>query len=425
MVSTDIDWSITMFQSVIESLIQILHQDGYTNLVVSHTLASTSFTEHEKRLYTKWVYGVVEHKIKIDYQLQPFIQGKRVKPYLKNALRVGVYGLDDLEVKDYFLVNTLVDTIKKKDYKGSLFVNAILRKYQTTPRRKIEGHTTEALSIRYSMPVELVSLLRRQYPKEIESILSCQSHHMNSYRINTLLTSCIEVEQQLQQENIDYQIEKKVMLKTKSSLLHHPLFQQGKITPQDASSIEVGLVLQPTFGARILDVCSAPGSKAMHLAAMIENQGTIVACDIYEHKLKLIEEAASRLGVTCVTTCLKDGKTAQFEAPFDYVLVDAPCSGLGVMHHKPDLKYHMSLAKIEDIKNEQVAILENSCTHLKKGGILVYSTCTINQDENEKMMRTFIEHHKAFKIVEEHTFLPTIDHDGFYICKLKECKDEI
>ena len=85
----------------------------------------------------------------------------------------------------------------------------------------------------------------------------------------------------------------------------------------------------------------------------------------------------------------------------------------------------MSLAKIEDIKNEQVVILENSCTHLKKGGILVYSTCTINQDENEKMMRTFIEHHKAFKIVEEHTFLPTIDHDGFYICKLKECKDEI
>ncbi|MCM1513389.1 MAG: 16S rRNA (cytosine(967)-C(5))-methyltransferase RsmB [Anaeroplasma bactoclasticum] len=413
-----------MFQAIIESLIQILHQDGFTNLVVSHTLASTTFTEHEKKLYTKLVYGVVEHKMKIDYQLQPFIQGKRVKPYLKNALRVGAYGLDYLEVKDYFLVNALVDTVKKKDYKGSLFVNAILRKYQATPRRKIEGQNMEALAIRYSIPVELLALLKHQYPKEIESILSCRSHHLNMYRINTLLTSCVEVEQILQQENISYQIEKSVILKTESSLLHHPLFQQGKITPQDASSIQVGFVVQPNFGARILDVCSAPGSKAMHLAAMIGNQGTIVACDIYEHKLKLIEEAASRLGVTCVTTCLKDGKTAQFAEPFDYILIDAPCSGLGVMHHKPDLKYHMSLAKIDAIKKEQAAILENSCANLKKGGILVYSTCTINQDENEKMIRTFIAHHKEFQIVEEHNFLPTIDQDGFYICKLKERMDE-
>lgn len=413
-----------MFQSVIESLIQILHQDGFTNLVVSHTLSSTTFTEHEKKLYTKLVYGVVEHKMKLDYQLQPFIQGKRVKPYLKNALRVGAYGLDYLEVKDYFLVNALVDTVKKKDYKGSLFVNAILRQYQARPRRQIEGQGIEALSIRYSIPVELLSLLKRQYPKDLDSILSCQSHNLNVYRINTLLTSCKEVEHILQQDEIPYQIEENVILKTESSLLHHSLFQQGKITSQDASSIQVGLVLKPNPGVRILDVCSAPGSKAMHLAAMIANQGTIIACDIYEHKLKLIQEAASRLGVTCVTTCLKDGKTARFDEPFDYVLIDAPCSGLGVMHHKPDLKYHMTLDKMESIQKEQAAILENSCSNLKKGGILVYSTCTINQDENEKMIRAFIAHHKEFEIMEEHLFLPTENQDGFYICKLKERVDE-
>lgn len=414
-----------MFQSVIESLVQILHQDGFTNLVVCHTLESSSLTEHEKRLYTKLVYGVVENKIKLDYLLQPFIQGKRVKPYLKNALRVGAYGIDHLEVKDYFLVNALVDTVKKKDYKGSLFVNAILRKYQATPRRKIEGQDAQALSIRYSMPVELITLLKYQYPDCIESILSCKNHSQNVYRINTLLTSSEEVEHILQQEGLSYHIQDDIIIKTYSNLLHHRLFQEGKITPQDVSSIQVGFVLQPSLGARILDVCSAPGSKAMHLAAILENTGTIIACDIYEHKLKLIQEAANRLGVTCVTTCLKDGKTAVFDEPFDYILADVPCSGLGVIHHKPDLKYQMTLAKIEDIKKEQFAILENCCKNLKKGGILVYSTCTINQDENEKMIRRFITHHPEFEIIEERIFLPSIDQDGFYICKLKESMDEI
>ena len=137
------------------------------------------------------------------------------------------------------------------------------------------------------------------------------------------------------------------------------------IVAQDASSIKVGLVLNPNINTSILDMCSAPGSKAMHLAAILNNTGKIIACDIYRHKVKLIEENAQKLGVTNVVAKLLDGKNSSFEKPFDYILMDVPCSGLGVLNHKPDIKYQMTIEKINSIKKDQEQIVENGLKYLK------------------------------------------------------------
>ena len=196
------------------------------------------------------------------------------------------------------------------------------------------------------------------------------------------------------------------------------------IVAQDASSIKVGLVLNPNINTSILDMCSAPGSKAMHLAAILNNTGKIIACDIYEHKVKLIEENAQKLGVTNVVAKLLDGKNSSFEKPFDYILMDVPCSGLGVLNHKPDIKYQMTIEKINGIKKDQEQIVENGLKYLKKGGIVLYSTCTINKDENELFIEKLLRKHPNFKILEELKYLPTSTNDGFYICKLKETTNE-
>ena len=391
-----------MLQKVIESLVQILNQDGYTNIVVSDTIKHTNFTDYEKRLYTKLVYGVVENKILLDYLVQPLTSGKRIKPYLKNAIRVGVYSIDYLNIQDHYIVNSLVQTVKKKDYKASTFLNAILRKYLELPKRKIAtGNYLQDLSIKYSINLELVELLQKQYPDCIEEILSVKQDSKQSYRINTLKTNKEEIANLLNSKGIDYQIIDDVILITKENLINDELFKNGLIVAQDASSIKVGLVLNPNINTSILDMCSAPGSKAMHLAAILNNTGKIIACDIYEHKVKLIEEN-----------------------PFDYILMDVPCSGLGVLNHKPDIKYQMTIEKINSIKKDQEQIVENGLKYLKKGGIVLYSTCTINKDENELFIEKLLRKHPNFKILEELKYLPTSTNDGFYICKLKETTNE-
>ena len=165
-------------------------------------------------------------------------------------------------------------------------------------------------------------------------------------------------------------------------------------------------------------MCSAPGSKAFHMAALTNNNAEITCCDIYEHKIKLINDMAKNLGVTCLKPTVCDSVMQTYEEPFDYVLLDAPCSGLGVMKHKVDLKYQFNMKDVEDIVVLQKALLGRASRNVKVGGTLVYSTCTINKMENEEMIKYFLKKHKEFKLLEVHQLLPTNKNDGFYIAKM-------
>lgn len=409
-----------MYQLARDAITRIINEEAYTNLVVSEVIEKHSLTEHERRLFTKIVYGTVEKYLLLDYYLKPYTQGKRLKPYLKNTLRMGVYMLFFMDIANHFVVNELVKIVKKKDYKGSQLVNAIFRSILKDGLKDIKASSyLEELSIKYSYPLSLVEEIYKQYPVDIESILNMdyQSNY-NIYRINTLKTTIEDVEKYLQVQQIRYKIDKTTIW-VENSLINDVLFKSGKIIAQDSSSQKVGFVADPRVGNRILDACSAPGGKACHMATIMDNQGEIVCLDVYEHKIKLIEENAQKQGITIIKPMVCDSREYKTDELFDVIVVDAPCSGLGVMDHKVDLKYRMNVDTMNNLVGLQKEILDNLEQYVKVDGFLVYSTCTINQNENNKQIDEFLKNHTNYEKIYEEQFLPNNLGDGFYICKLQ------
>lgn len=409
-----------MYQLARDAITRIINEEAYTNLVVSEVIEKHSLTEHERRLFTKIVYGTVEKYLLLDYYLKPYTQGKRLKPYLKNTLRMGVYMLFFMDIANHFVVNELVKMVKKKDYKGSQLVNAIFRSIlkQELPSIKASSYLEE-LSIKYSYPQSLVEEIYKQYPSDIESILNMDyKQNYNIYRINTLKTSVEEVVEYLNTKSIKYMIDKTTIW-VENSLINDVLFKDGMIIAQDASSQKVGFIANPSPGDRVLDACSAPGGKACHMGTIMNNQGEIVCLDVYDHKIELIKENASKQGISIIKPMVQDSRTYEPIELFDIIVIDAPCSGLGVMDHKVDLKYRMNAESMNGLVNLQKEILENLHKYVKLNGYLVYSTCTINQNENNKQMDEFIKNHPNYEKIYEEQILPNNLGDGFYICKLQ------
>ena len=236
-----------MFNAILKSLITILYENAYTNIIVNQTIKHNHFTDYEKRLYTKIVYGVVEKKMLLDFYLQPLLKGKRVKPFVRNALRVGVYAMDYLKLPVYYVVNEVVGCIKKQDYKASTFVNAILRKYQSQKKPDLSSLTKlKRYSIMYSLPFALTALLYKQYQEQIISFFDEGEEPYNTYRINTLKAKLDDITSFLDQAQINYMVEEDIILQTKTSLIQSPLFQDGLIVAQDKSSMMVPLLLCPS-----------------------------------------------------------------------------------------------------------------------------------------------------------------------------------
>lgn len=410
-----------MYKRLATDLVKIFNDNAYLSIVLDNAITELKLSFNDKKVYTKVLYGVVENKMMIDYNLSPLIKGKRVKPFIKNILRIGVYVIDYLNMKDHFIVNELVKIVKKDDYKSAMFVNGVLRNYQRNEKPKIDHLSeVEKLSLELSLPIELTSLLYKQYKSDIIKFFESKTVY-NTYRINTLKTKVKHVLEVLDKLGVKYNINN-VTLSTKESLIDSDLFKEGYIIAQDASSIRVGEVVNPSPGSSVLDACSAPGGKSLHMASIMENKGSITSCDVYEHKLNKINDNAKKLGVSIINTLLADATSFDYKQKFDYCLVDVPCSGLGVINHKPDLKYHISIKDIEEINNLQKKIIRHVKDYVKDGGILVYSTCTINKFENEWLIKDFLNEFKEFKKLEEEIILPNELQDGFYICKMRKEK---
>ena len=410
-----------MYKRLATDLVKIFNDNAYLSIVLDNAITELKLSFNDKKVYTKVLYGVVENKMMIDYNLSPLIKGKRVKPFIKNILRIGVYVIDYLNMKDHFIVNELVKIVKKDDYKSAMFVNGVLRNYQRNEKPKIDHLSeVEKLSLELSLPIELTSLLYKQYKSDIIKFFESKTVY-NTYRINTLKTTAKHVLEVLDNLGVTYNINN-VTLSTKESLIDSDLFKEGYIIAQDASSIRVGEVVNPSPGSSVLDACSAPGGKSLHMASIMENKGSITSCDVYEHKLNKINDNAKKLGVSIINTLLADATSFDYKQKFDYCLVDVPCSGLGVINHKPDLKYHISIKDIEEINNLQKKIIRHVKDYVKDGGILVYSTCTINKFENEWLIKDFLNEFTEFKKLEEEIILPNELQDGFYICKMRKEK---
>ena len=412
-----------MWDKLIEDVTEVINNDAFINIVLNKRIGTIS--ENDRKLYTKILYGVVENKKWLDFLLRPYVSGKRVKPNIKNPLRVGVYALSYLNLASHYVVNELVGVVKKKDYNGSKFVNGVFRNYIKEDRfnkaceeiKKIASDERE--SIIYNIDVDVLKLIKKQYPNDYVDILKPVEETFNIYRINYLKTTDEEVIDYLNKNDIWFEKDEEMII-TKVSLIQTTLFEQALIIPQDASSMMVGKVLNPPYNACVLDACSAPGSKSFHLATIMKNTGSITSCDIYPHKLKLIENEALRQGIKNIKTLEADARNFDYGKSYAYVLVDAPCSGMGTMKHKGDLKLRLTINKIKEIDKLQKDILNHIDNYVEPNGILVYSTCTINKSENEEQIRNFLKSHKNYQKVEEKSFLPTDRNDGFYICKLKK-----
>lgn len=411
-----------MWLQLINDVTEIINKDAFINLIIQNHIVKIK--KEEKNLYTKILYGVVENKKWLDFLIRPYVSKGRFKPHLKNAIRIGTYALSYLQLAPFYVVTSLVDAMKKWDYHASKALNAILRSFINDHRleqAKIELDKLNQLtkeSIIYNIDEDVLKLIKRDYPNDYHEILKNEDVTYNSYRINLLKTTIKEITNYLDDKQIEYKLIDEAII-TKATLIDTSIFQDALIIPQDLSSMKVAKTLNPPHNAIVLDTCSAPGSKAFHLASIMNNTGRIIACDIYEHKLNLIKEEALRQGINNIEVFLNDATKANYGHTFKYILVDAPCSGMGTMKHKSDLKLRLTIKKINEIIEIQNQILNNVIKFLAPDGILVYSTCTINKDENEKRIKKLIDEHLDLEKLEEYSYLPSAIQDGFYICKLQ------
>ncbi len=413
-----------------DAIERILYKGGYSNIVVSETLNKYELTDSERALFTKLVLGTVENRITLEYYLEPFLK-KRQKTWIHILLLMSMYQLIYLNMPDAIAVFEAVEIANNRDRAIGSFVNAVLRNFLRTQRRGFDQlDDLNRLSIEFSYPTWLIAYLLKDYDAiTLRQILSSFAiERPESIRINTLKTTMEEVKTVFNAEGIDYQVSSLVHhgLLVKGNIVHHPLFSSGKITIQDIASQMVSEVVNPSKHCSILDLCAAPGGKDAHLAALMENTGSIFACDIHEHKLTLMRKNFERLGVENVKVQLIDARNIYLqvkEASFDVVLADLPCSGLGVMGHKVDLKYHITLDSIHEVMALQKDILSKTHRLVKVGGSLVISTCTINKAENEELTRWFTTQYPQYQIVKEVMILPhEANTDGFYICRLRRAK---
>ncbi|HKM30075.1 MAG TPA: 16S rRNA (cytosine(967)-C(5))-methyltransferase RsmB [Bacilli bacterium] len=412
----------------LEAIDKIINKKAFSNIVVNEFLNKFELSSEDKALFTNLVYGTIQNLMTIDFYIEPYILRKKPKPWVKNLLYMSIYQLVYLDIPSYAVVNESVDLANVKDKAIGSFVNAVLRNFLRNPLRSLDGYDDlQRLSIKYSHPLWLVAYLLKDYRmEELEKILQENSGvKKDAIRINTLKTTKAEVIDKLLAEKIKYTETPLVKdgLIIHQAIVNNNLFTTGAITMQDISSQMVSEMAAPAPNSIILDLCAAPGGKSAHLSAIMGNTGTIFACDVYPHKIKLMEKTFARLGVNNVKTQLIDARNIANkvkEESFDYLIADVPCSGLGVLSHKVDLKYKITIKAIEEVEYLQEEILEKSYKLLKRNGFLVYSTCTINKDENEKQIAKFLRRHPDFEKVEEKIILP-FEHqtDGFYICKLR------
>lgn len=425
-------------------LYKIDNQNAYSNLALDEELNKYHLEKRDKALFTKLVYGTLTYLITLDKIIEKYsnIKLKKISPWILNILRMGIYQILYLDkIPKPAIVNESVNLAKKYGHKASSgFVNAILKRIESNELQTLVfENDIEKISILTSHPQWLVELLINEYDFDtVKSICEYNNIEAPIYiRTNTLKLSTDELISMLQQNGIESektQVQDAIKLNNLSDIANNELFKQGYFTIQDASATLVSQILNVKPNETILDICSAPGGKTTHIAQLMNNTGVIVACDIYENRLKLVQDTANRLGINVIQTQINDGTifNPEYEGKFDRVLADVPCSGLGVIRRKIDIKYQKQIENINEIQDIQYTILDNASKYVKPNGILVYSTCTILKQENENVIDKFLGNNPDFELVDisnmlennyaKEKYIKALPHihnfDGFFIAKL-------
>ena len=378
---------------------------AYSNIALNKHLKGSQLSAADKGLVTEIVYGTVARKLTLEWYLSHFIEDRdKLDNWLYILLLLSAYQLRYLDkIPSHAVVNEAVELAKARKKGSEKLVNAVLRRILREGWPDIDSikRKNKRDSIAYSLPVWLVSKLKEEYGEERAQAIfkSLLVRNKASIRV-TDLSRKEEIKAVL--EATDSPLAATGLVKEHGHFAGHDLFAEGVITIQDESSQLVAPTLDLQGDEQVLDACAAPGGKTAHMASYLTS-GKVTALDLYDHKLDLIQENAERLGVAdrVQTQKLDARKVHEFfeKDSFDKILVDAPCSGIGLLRRKPDIKYNKETADFTSLQEIQLEILGSVCQTLRKGGIITYSTCTIVSEENFQVVKAFLESHPEFEQV--------------------------
>ncbi len=393
-----------------EILHKIFTEKAYSNITLEYALRDIN---NDKAFISALVYGTVERKITLEYYIDKYVD-KKPKAKVLTLLYLGAYQIKFMDkVPSSAAINETVKLSKelKLDYYSAL-INAVLH--------KIDSDKTESndIYIKYSVPENLLNMWIKQYGRnQVLSFLPYINGRPPVYAVaNRIYLDANELQYELSNENIDCEaVDDVVKINSSFSLNSLKAFKNGLFHIEDLSSYKCALSLSPSNEETVFDMCSAPGGKAFTIAEKMNNTGRVFAFDLYEHRVKKINEGAARLGLDNIIGAVNDATVFNSKLPpADKVLCDVPCSGFGIIRRKPEIRYK-ELDSINGLPAIQLKILEISSMYLKKGGRLVYSTCTLNKKENEQVVEKFIFTHRNFKLIEQETEFPDINGgDGFF-----------
>ena len=393
----------------LQTLTDILIDGAYSNHALSEQIEKNELTVQDKNFMTELVYGTLQHEQLLNFYVTPFFNGK-VKAWVRILIQMTLYQMLFLDsVPEHAAISEAVKIAKKRggQFNGKL-VNAILRELTRTPLPSLDTIKDEAerLAVETSHPLWLIKLWSKQFgwEKTIQMARANNERVNVTIRVNGVRGTREELKQKLESEGITCEygnLSQDALVILKGNVIKTKAFEQGWFYVQDESSMLVARALKPKHHSKVLDTCSAPGGKTTHVAELMRQTGTVYAHDVYEHKIKLIEDNVKRLGLTNVVATLQDATTLneRYESDsFDAVLVDAPCSGLGILRRHPEVKITKQPSDLDEIMMIQKKILNTVAPLVKVGGTLVYSTCTVNRKENDKMFGQFLAQHPEYEL---------------------------
>ncbi|WP_454944682.1 16S rRNA (cytosine(967)-C(5))-methyltransferase RsmB [Fusobacterium hwasookii] len=421
-------------------LISKVDKGAYSNIVLNDAFREFFLSPKEKAFMTEIFYGVIRNKKFLDYIIDIYTKDIR-KEWIRNLLRISIYQITFMNSDDKGVVWEATELAKKYSIAISKFINGTLRNYLRNKESELKKLNDEKnYDVLYSIPKWFCDVLEKQYGNENlkQAITSLKKIPYLSVRVNKLKYSEEEFEEFLKEKDI--QIIKKVdtvYYVNSGLIINSEEFKAGKIIAQDASSYLAAKNLGAMPNELVLDICAAPGGKTAVLAEEMKNSGEVIAIDIHQHKIKLIDTNMKKLGINIVKAIVMDARNVNKQGrKFDKILVDVPCSGYGVIRKKPEILYSKNRENVEELAKLQLEILNSAADILKDGGELIYSTCTITDEENTNNIEKFLEERKEFKV--EKLYIPKnvlgdydklggfcINYkeeimDNFYIIKLKK-----
>lgn len=425
-------------------LYQIEYEGAYSNLALKKQLGVAGLLVQDKALATELVYGVIRRKLTLEYIISEFssIKLKKISKHIGLILKLGIYQLLYMnKIPQSAAVNECVKLAKRYGHsKSAGFVNGILRNViRNIDNLPMPENEIKNMSVKYSCPEWLVDKWTKDFGKEFacELMDAMNNEAGMCVRVNTLKTTRDEMLKKLSDAKTAEYSDRAIYCGG-FDIAGSEEYKNGLITVQDEAAILAATVLSPESGETVMDMCAAPGGKSTCMAELMKNKGKILSFDIHEHKISLIEENAKRLGIDIISAQVADAcvYNEKYKETADKILADVPCSGLGIIRRKPDIKWNRP--EESNLPEIQYMILSNAARYLKPGGELVYSTCTLNREENEDVILRFLKENKNFvpvdikplldeklqKKVSDNgyiTLYPNCDGtDGFFIAKLKK-----